>query len=767
MERVEPTVFFNQRPLKNDLVNGMQASIEFAQSIIIPSQSTSLPGDKKPRLVALRNTLVMFRPIGTAIDFKEGIIMKVLLENNPLYSVKLHDFMARPTMAGKVEGFGQADFIEPGQYDRLIETQAEIDLIAHDPEASHFKTLLSTHNTLNVKLANERWASDFYLPGHSTSLKGKKIVFHSDAVFESRVHYGGSTVRLRRGETLVFFNRQGVWGERIDLEFQTIDYAPDLRSCIIPWQHVKPGITLRFDAANISGSYNSINIGAPSELLLNTIDIGMLTPNNDVFSSRFSAELQRQYFQQTPISRLVVNQYEPVYWKEIKLPSGEVISGASTDKGDVHNGDLRQYTGKELISLGINNASYGIHSSPGSGEDGLNKHFAAAQFTAHTSVGNYSNGRVVHGLSGGGSIVTLVDCVGNEFSHELGHNYGIGHYPEKFTGSVHRSSEAINSSWGWDSNKHYFIPNFEKSCFNLPTCYEGTCQAPFHGHSFGTDTMAGGFPMCTPTNGYTLCTPHTHHHIQQFMESKAIFDKTSSTGYLKWNETSKKLEEWGEFHSAAADEFDLSSMTRLLNDYRLVEIPLYDNHHAHDVFIPAAAAANKSKGIHVVHYASWGATLRINGTSVPLVRGTVLNYESNGSTWVEVKDFSFNVVRKPAQQGIPVTTLLGYYDPRAGYNNYIFPALHCAYGNSYSADRDVEINAAKCYLEVRNANNQTLKFVLRSSRVQATTPNRFHVNVPSSFSPTKAALYRDGGSVWSRNLNPPNGNTRVTITGRQ
>ena len=81
---------------------------------------------------------------------------------------------------------------------------------------------------------------------------------------------------------------------------------------------------------------------------------------------------------------------------------------------------LRQRIGKELISLGIDNANYGINSTAGEGE--ASHPYVTAQLAAHNSVGKYASGLVVHGGSGGGGIVTLDNSLHNEFSHEVGHN---------------------------------------------------------------------------------------------------------------------------------------------------------------------------------------------------------------------------------------------------------------------------------------------------------------------------------------------------------
>ena len=55
-----------------------------------------------------------------------------------------------------------------------------------------------------------------------------------------------------------------------------------------------------------------------------------------------------------------------------------------------------------MISLGINDANYGINSSSGIEEDTT---FTCAQITAHTSIGMYKNGKVAHGMSGGKNLL--------------------------------------------------------------------------------------------------------------------------------------------------------------------------------------------------------------------------------------------------------------------------------------------------------------------------------------------------------------------------
>jgi hypothetical protein len=149
-----------------------------------------------------------------------------------------------------------------------------------------------------------------------------------------------------------------------------------------------------------------------------------------------------------------------MHFEEIMLLTGKKYSTMSDDEGGVYSGDMRQ-VGKILLSHGIDLANYGISSSLGQSES--SHPFTCAFLAAHNTVGMYQNGRIVHGLSGGNGMITLVNSIGNEMSHEVGHNYGLGHYNGGFDGSVHRPADEINSSWGWDSQKNLFIPNFSPS----------------------------------------------------------------------------------------------------------------------------------------------------------------------------------------------------------------------------------------------------------------------------------------------------------------
>jgi hypothetical protein len=200
-----------------------------------------------------------------------------------------------------------------------------------------------------------------------------------------------------------------------------------------------PGMTLEFTVKDDNDSINNkqvvgilddINIGGVTELMITTLDVGFLTEPRDKFPFANQRQLHSEYYETTLASRLIVVQYESMFLEEIMLPDGTFYSskddsdGISNTDGGWHTGDMRQYIAKILLSHGIDLANYGVLSNLGSSES--SHPFTCALLAAHNSVGIYQNGRQVHGGSGGNGMVTLDSSIGNEFSHEIRHNYDLG-----------------------------------------------------------------------------------------------------------------------------------------------------------------------------------------------------------------------------------------------------------------------------------------------------------------------------------------------------
>jgi hypothetical protein len=425
-----------------------------------------------------------------------------------------------------------------------------------------------------------------------------------------------------------------------------------------------------------------------------------------------------------------------------------LLTDHDPSKGDWHNGTMRQSIGKELISLGIDNANYGINSSAGEGEG--THPYVAAQLAAHNTQGKYATGIVVHGGSGGGGIVTLDQSIGNEFSHEVGHNYGLGHYVGGFQGSVHRSADQINSTWGWDADKNRFILNFSPTRSGKDACLEGQCQSPFDGRSFGLDAMAGGAPFSS-FNRFTLYTPNSAAIIQEFFESKAVFDANSPTGFSKWNAKTGKMEPYGhkidvgEQITAPVSDLSEAKMASLLAEYDLVKVAMGDGNWTKEIYVPAASPANRGRVVSIDHAATYDSFLAINGRPVKVARGFKKSYTSDGRRWKEGPAENQMLERKPQAFGIPVTTLVGYYDPSGELTSYIYPPLHGAYGFTYSDDNS-RATDKDCHLLVETRDGP-LRFRLANHRLSAKVMNKFHVNIPEASQPTSVTLVCRGQMV--------------------
>ena len=545
----------------------------------------------------------------------------------------------------------------------------------------------------------------------------------------------------------------------------------------------------------MNGVLQNVQIGAPTELLLHTIDIGMLVTPRDGFTFQNESKYHAEYFQQAPISRLIVTEYEPIFFEKVVLPDGTVYTDASVDDGGGHSGDMRQRIGKELISIGINHANYGIHSTTGPSE---RSPYSCAQITAHNSRGKYQNGIRNHGWSGGGSIVTLYASTGNEFSHELGHNFGVGHYPNGFSGSVHRSSEYLGSTWGWDSVKNVFVPNFDKVISGEPSCVDGSCQAPFLGHQFGYDAMAGGQPFYDSTNSFTLHTLYSLKKIQQFLEAKAVFDPTSTTGMRIWSDECNCMQEWGpqptwapEVKATPTQCSSVDSMEGLLSQYSNIQINFYNGYWTRNIYLPAATPSYVGKVIHIVHEAGWYSNVHLGTSKTIKVRnGEELifigteeagNNFLEGNYWEQLPNYTWeqadslpsgkldvddDVPRTPAVQGIPVTTLVGYYDPEAILDSYIYPALHGSYGNTFSEDSEEEIMNSKCFATITNSDQDTLKYALKGERKQDDNMNKFHINVAESFEPKSISIQCNESKLTETDITGPTRTLSYTVNGR-
>ncbi|WP_339051513.1 M66 family metalloprotease [Rickettsiella endosymbiont of Xylota segnis] len=317
-----------------------------------------------------------------------------------------------------------------------------------------------------------------------------------------------------------------------------IIYARNMWTRILPAHWINPGLTLTFNVSGQTSTLNNIIIGAPNEVIFQTIDIGMLIEPRNNYPFANSPALHLDYYQKIPVSRLIVGEYESVHFNRVVLPNGTIYTTRSATNGDWHTGDMREYIAKILISQGINFANYGINSSDATSEL---PGYVAFMITAHNARGVYANGVQVHGGSGGNGMLTIDDSLGNEWSHEAGHAYSLGHFPGEWQGSSHQRAVpgVINAGWGWDRHNNRFIANFFWDRGGNQTCCGGSIP-PFQGNRFNTDAMASGHAS-SPLSYYTLHTPYVLNIIQNFVEQYAVFSKDSPTGFKIWNSQTREF----------------------------------------------------------------------------------------------------------------------------------------------------------------------------------------------------------------------------------
>ena len=418
-------------------------------------------------------------------------------------------------------------------------------------------------------------------------------------------------------------------------ELPDVTYSKNAWSASMPWSWLEPGLQLSFvDQLGNEGHLTTIDIGGENEIMIQNIRLGMLTPPREEHRFEKEPKLVADYFQKVPVSKIIVGNYSPMFFEKIVLSDGTIYTDTSAVEGGVYSGDMRENIGKNLISMGIDNANFGITSSDGFAH-WQPQYFN--QYVVHVGRGKYTNGIIDHGLSGGNGMATLHNSVGNEFSHELGHAFGMGHYP----GGGMWSTQNENTGWGWDAFNARFIANFFWTRTGNASV-QGYETPPFAGiYRFNTDTMASG-SASSPLSQYTLHTGYTQKRVQQRFEKTGRISESSSTGYMIWDEDQKKMVE-------------MQDKKRL----------------------------------------------------------------------------------KPVAFGVPVTTLVGFYDPKGENNTYIYPALNGSFGYVYNFG---EVKGGQCWVDVTYQNGDVQRVGVDGLTLRDGHMNKFHFNVATERNPVSATI---------------------------
>ncbi|MBP2700122.1 M66 family metalloprotease [Photobacterium lucens] len=801
-----PPIAFNTNDFPSDLDGSLQGTVLFAQNHVIPSKNhkpnlvhvhykdgkevTHTPEESTQHLIGERTALVMFKAKDK--EFDETLPVKV--EGYDANGSKLGTLVLdRPYKLPSISGVNpkadltKADFnLDPSKLTAIdtakVATEGEEGNTEYlDQQLIESKDGVFLHSTQWLRL--HKLFLDF-----NPKFDGKYLILKADSPYTTDVRYANSISKGERnaymginiGQTVVFYNVGGQWFTDGDLAISKVTYGHGYWTAKIPasWMHY--GLRLDFTHGDQTGTLDNINVGAPTVLYMNTIDLGMLTKRPDRMEFAKDPNLPREFYQTLPVSRFVLSRYQGITLNEVMMPDGTLYTDASATDGGVYTGDMRGDIAKSLISIGIDSANFGINATDGPGQDSHPD--LALMLTTHTAMGNYKNGVQSHGLSGGGGIITLEGTVGNEMSHEAGHGMELGH-SEGYDMSIHHPADQQDSTWGWDSDKNVFIPNFykehrnEHSCIGDPKKHpdqELICVKPWHGFEFGFDAMYGGEGSMYPDNRYTMYTPYSSTKIQRVMEGRMVFSKESPTGYLKWNNTTHKMEPFSYVHPIAdiananigllSQINGLEYVTKLFEHADIVDITTDNSHWTNAIPIPDASNVPSGSVIRLTSWAGYNSFYTINGKSIMLISGMHKMYRSNGSSWDEIDHVETSITKKPEQFGVPVTTFVGYYDPQEKLTSYIYPALHGSSGYTY-ADDSKYITGASCHLDVELGDGSTKQFWLPGHRLSVKYMNKFHVNIAESDHPVNAKVVCGDKTLATKLISKPEANLVSTVSG--
>ena len=322
-----------------------------------------------------------------------------------------------------------------------------------------------------------------------------------------------------------------------------VSYSKRAWSTKLNWDEVQGGLKIRIvDEQNRSGELleNKIDFAAPGELVLTNIRLGMLTDAPQSWGHYMLRDPERagsDYFQTIPAAQMTVAKYDDLKLDRVMVANGTIYDSVSNSNGGVYEGDMRENTGKSTFGVGINLANWGVTSASMQSQE---QPQLTQNVNMHHARGKYANGESNHGLSGGNGMLTLIDSIGNEFSHEIGHHYGLGHYPGKVDEDYFWAEHHANSGWGYNSVRNKMRSNLDWQRNNVG---DGLIGKPtfLSTYGYGRDAMSGG-SHSSAYSDYTHYTGYSTKIKIQPAFDRAIFDANSPTGYKKWNADLRKME---------------------------------------------------------------------------------------------------------------------------------------------------------------------------------------------------------------------------------
>ncbi|MCU4582976.1 ricin-type beta-trefoil lectin domain protein [Acinetobacter gyllenbergii] len=334
-----------------------------------------------------------------------------------------------------------------------------------------------------------------------------------------------------------------------------VSYSKRAWTVALKWSEIRAGLHLRVvdPLNNRSGDLtaNNIDLAAPGELVLQNIRLGLLTDppkSTGHYMLLEPAKAGTDYFQTIPAARMIVAKYDDLKLNKVMVASGVIYDAVSATTGDVYTGDMREDTAKSTFGVGINLANVGATSASMLDQvqpmvfDNVEKKYKPLNqsVVAHYARGKYSNGEATHGLSGGNGMLTLIDSVGNEFSHEIGHHYGLGHYPGAAGTNMFWAAHHADSGWGYIAFRNKMRSNLNWTTTNLGDGANGVPNF-LNKYAYGWDAMSGG-ATTSSISKYTHYTGYSTYLRIQPAFDRYVWDASSPTGYKKWNATTRVME---------------------------------------------------------------------------------------------------------------------------------------------------------------------------------------------------------------------------------
>jgi len=322
-----------------------------------------------------------------------------------------------------------------------------------------------------------------------------------------------------------------------------VSYSKRAWTVALKWHEIRAGLHLRVvdPLNNRSGDLaaDNIDLAAPGELVVQNIRLGLLTDppkSTGHYMLLEPAKAGTDYFQTIPAARMIVAKYDDLRLSKVMVASGVIYDTASATTGDVYSGDMRENTAKSTFGVGINLANWGITSASMASQE---QPQLTQSVVAHYARGKYSNGEATHGLSGGNGMLTLIDSVGNEFSHEIGHHYGLGHYPGAVGENMFWAAHHADSGWGYIAFRNKMRGNLNWTNTNLGDGANGVPNF-LNKYAYGWDAMSGG-ATASSISKYTHYTGYSTFLKIQPAFDPYVWDANSPTGYKKWNATTRVM----------------------------------------------------------------------------------------------------------------------------------------------------------------------------------------------------------------------------------